>query len=412
MPAAVITDPPILIDPAGYSRQSNAEINPVLFPLSRTNLYALLSRNIPAGGQLTNAVNPWRSTDVAATWAAQDTANSPGRRDAWYSDFRAGTIKAAIIDTFANIRVTPFTTATNLWGSTSPAFALPDFPKNEGAVLVDKPNGEAVYFWCDQTTQALNCTVLAAGAWGARIELINFGEGSGFLLGGKMQSDGSVHLAKGRGSDNTLSYIRVSNGLVADAPVDIGFEDGLRADFTIFGSTLGITWTSLADNSTHVALGTPLSAPVFTDYIVETATGTATTAYAAISLNLAGKPVARWAYWDFGGPSPYIDEIHESAFDGSTWSPPALFYDAVANPPAHDVPPIDQFIHTMQVADQFDNGQWIAFIGLEINIPPGSGEACAGLMLVSQAPELEVDLVFCGVIRFMIRDRVAKGAVS
>lgn len=390
--AAVVTDPPILIDPVGYSRQSNSEINPMFFPLSRTNLYQGLARNIAAAGQLTNAVNAWKSTDVGATWPIQDAANSPGHRDSFFS-YRAGVIQCAVqSSTSPTYTVTPFDTATDLWGSTSPVLTLAEVPNTPSggkcAQVIDKPNGDVVFLWCAPATSTkLKAAVLSAGVWGSITDALSLANGS-YLTGAIVDpATGAIFVTYGRGSDDEYFCVRLDNSLLAGTPKDLGSGDTLRADMKLWGAdSIAIGYGANSDLGAHVSIGTPLSNPVFTDYLVGPVTGSAYTLYTALAVDLTGKLNAFYGYQDYSGPSPYVDELRQTTFDGvSAWSTPILFYDAVTNPPPNTAAPIDQFIHTLQVADQFPNGQWIASTALEILIP---GEVCAGHVLVSPAVSL------------------------
>jgi hypothetical protein len=85
-------------------------------------------------------------------------------------------------------------------------------------------------------------------------------------------------------------------------------------------------------------IGTPLAAPSFTTYVIATPSGET---FSFPKLAQANDTTLHSFYVDDAGGGNIT--IKQSDFNGSTWSAPVTFYDAVAQPPNSGVPAIDQF---------------------------------------------------------------------
>ena len=85
-------------------------------------------------------------------------------------------------------------------------------------------------------------------------------------------------------------------------------------------------------------IGTPLAAPAFTTYVIATPSGET---FSFPKLAEANDTTLHSFYVDDASGGNIT--IKQSDFNGSTWSAPVTFYDAVAQPPNSGVPAIDQF---------------------------------------------------------------------
>jgi hypothetical protein len=380
--AALVATPPILIDPVGYSRQFNAQINPMGFFQVGANLYLVLQTDAAVAAKF--PIGVWLSIDSGATWIEQDAANHPAAAAPGYGgkavSFDGATIRILYTDNATSKQIViPFSAGTNTYGApsaSSPVEVNGPFPaiykQSNGTLVV--PIGQGI-----GAANKLYYMTLIAGAWSALTALGAVANAT--VYGVVADPSDRGHLLYQDGAGN-LVYALISAAFALGAPTTletVANWDANDIDQRIIGNSLYVTWTD--QTILKVAIGTPLSAPVFTTYIVGTVPISGTIAYPTLAVDKNGNPVVFAAWTDYSG-SP-VDQLLMWTFDGvSSWGSPVLFYDEITNPPANSVAQLNQFIHT-GAATQFANGTWVFATALEIHT---SNTFCGGHILLGSLP--------------------------
>lgn len=384
MPALVIAAP-IQIDLTYFSRQFSTQINPMGIFAVGSDVYLVLvyTYNLPVN-QVPIAI--YRSTDKGLTWVEQDSANHPtlpqtnDRPGSVFFDSSSGIIYIlwrSQDGSFEDLVVSTFSTGTNLYTGTSSnsavakeAFFPAIYRQSGGTVVVVTQEGNP--------TQSLKYFTLSGGIWAGPTALGTVS--SPFVYGVVVDSSDRGQLFYSDAAGN-LKHALISAGLTLGTPTTLASTppwDENDIDQRIWNNKIVMAWTET--NVLKVAIGTPLSAPVFTTYTVDTVGGSGNLTYPTLAQDKDGNLVVFVAYTDYSG-SPIIDELSMWTFDGvSSWGSPVLFYDEVANPPSNSRPQINQFIHT-GAAYQFPSGAWVYSTALETT-PPNN---CTGFALVSPA---------------------------
>jgi hypothetical protein len=382
----LVTSPPNLIDPVGYSRQFSAEINPMGIFVVGASLYLVLAPDSRAVPNV--AAGVWKSTTGSA-WTEQDAANHPSagppgwKPESCTFNSATGIISILLFDnTNFKFFVATFDTGTNLYGalssesSATTAAGFAALYQQSGGTLVAPTNSIV------SAADKLRELDLTGGVWSGPNQLGNIASPTVYGVVVDSSDRGQLFYA-----DNVfnLYYAQISAGLVLGTPILVANGanwDGNDIDQRIWNSKIVIAYTN--QNILNVAIGSPLSGPTFTNYVIDTVGGAGTLAFPTLAQDKDGNLVVFVAYTDYSGdPSSDIDQLLMWTFDGvSSWGSPVLFYDEVANPPANSVAQLHQFIHT-GAAYQFASGVWVFSTALEVQ-PGGSGPIyCAGFALVS-----------------------------
>lgn len=375
--SAIITDPPILIDPVNFSRQSFAEINPMGPWMVGSNLYMAQVEDHPA-----RTFNIFKSTDSGLTWTPMDAAHSPGGGAPGVSFNAATGIIKVILQTVTGQPwfISYFDTATDTWVFTSSASSVTGPPNFLCNVLAERANGDMVYIYV--TTFSGPVDKLAylyynqgSNTWNAEVQLITVTAGT-YLACGAWGTDGIIRFVLGDGNTLDNTYYELDLTLTLSAGIFLGGSDGFTADIIFFGAGLAISWTDY--QFVYVAIALALPGISFTRYTVQTVGGAAALSYARLAVDITSKLTVFWVTLDYSSP-PYVDEVDMATYNGAgSWIGPILFYDEIANPPANSVTQINQFAHTGEVI-QLPSGQWVYALALEVE--PAFQVFCAGHIL-------------------------------
>lgn len=387
MPAPLITRPPILIDPVGYSRQFIPEVDPFLFKDGSSIFVVLQAQRAILGNQPISvfSVDPATGIATALDTAHQPsgdiTANIEGLSCALDATRHEIQILRLVNDSGFKQVVTPFNTSTKLYETDSAEsvvvvdnlFAC-DYVRSDGVVIV--PTGLHV-----GGVQRLVDFTVTAGVWGGPTNLDSDTGGGSTISTYQVLVDSSDrgHLFY-RDNSGFLQYAQLSPLLVKGTPVLISnaWDQG-GIDELIVGNNLVVAWTEI--DVLKVAIGTPLSAPVFTTYTIGSVPASGSFSYPALALNKDGKITVFIIWEDVSGPP--IAQIFMFTFDGAgSWPGPVLFYDAVANPPTDAI----AFPNPHNTAAlQLPNGVWLFYVTMDVH-PPGLGTYSAGFILTNVPP--------------------------
>ena len=397
--AAIVTLAPVLIDATDFSQHFVSQPGRLTmgpYPLGADLLLVLIGQGItpPLTGML--PINVFRSSDRAATWAQKDAANTPYDYPGFpLAFYRAGAISVLYAPPLGGGGSTTLrqiiTHNGTVWGPPTATIDLgftepsPSF----GGVFYQQSTGQYVNIY-QNGVGSNNVQILSnlAGAWTGPALFFNTAAGSAPpAVAVAVDNTDAAHLFYSQNPQNTLYYRRVSPALVAGGQVSIG--GWYNGDPTVGSNgTSAIIWNSqvavayrngrTADPQTiSVSIGTPLSGPAFTPYVVRSLPAPFGTNFGYLSdptlaIGIDGKLNAFWVESDGLGT---VQQIWQSTFDGvATWGAPTLFYDEILNPPANSVAQASQQISHIE-ATQLTNGQWIIPASMLITVPAGQVNA-------------------------------------
>lgn len=400
--SGLVTTPPIMIDPAFFSRiartaDSTGWSDPVCgpFPVG-SSWYAFLQRNdgCPASG-IDARIGIWKSTDDGATWVLQDSANSPP--DLLFADIPrfnpiSGIIEVAYVDLVTATTVLyGFDTATDLWGSPSASTGgAPGTTGSHGLELARLSNGDFFVFFAPGAGTGLFYRKFSGGTWGAATNIDAAGRHINAVL---VDSSDRIHIAYIR-TGTVLRYLQMDGAGTTSggATLITGASSVPVGAMQIIGTSLYIPWVDNQIGGTpNVSVGTPLNAPVFTTVQVSADATSASVHqdYCNTALDSTGQLVYFWTEVNVSDGS-ILDVVNMAKFNGATFDPQTVFYDANTNPPATGVSASGQFIHTISVANQrVSDSVWFAIVAMETSEPDGCNPDgtvhCSGFLLVTPA---------------------------
>jgi hypothetical protein len=302
-------------------------------------------------------VNPsavYKSTDGGNTWIELDGADRPVAEGAAVYDPIGNrficALTVAVFPVTSPIFLQDFNLGTETWGA---AYATSGGPGTVGVFQVFlRPDGTIAVFFAGDTPPPIGETTLRGAIWDGATWSSSIDVGTAALaFGGTFASSvcacmepisGVIHLAfaskNAAGSPSTADYFyqqfKADNSLGASnhfTAASLGLSL-IFANIVLFGSSLVISFAanSRADNS--VIVGTPLSAPVWTQTTPAALSGLG-------SIGTSGMIVSDGTtlYWmvNFGFPAAY--KLATSP-DGSTWTvvpdntSPPFFYDFGSSP--------------------------------------------------------------------------------
>lgn len=371
---AVVTLAPILSDPVDQSRQSAIEINPFVFPKGNFVYEILVDSN-------TNKIKVQQSNYDGTGTTELDSANAPSLASSsliCYSDPSSAIIHIAYQTTGTNkVAIITINTTTKLYSSIITSTFTGTTAFGHGIGLFYRP-GSGLYYVSYADASTLNyITIDGAGVTSAPVigpttESVGqglfytkFDETSGIAFWFHLQSTGTQ-----RFNCTTLSALDVIG-----TPVNIT-TDGIEwAEAVISGTRLDVAWINQNSTKVNTTGCTIATAPVF-DAVANLNTVVAPTAvtYISITYDWLNQLSVFWCYTNLSAP-PGVDEIHFSQFISAAWTAPAVFYDAVANPPSGALPYPGNFVHTLQVVKTIHNS-WFAVTAMETG-------TCAGFILVA-----------------------------
>jgi hypothetical protein len=389
---ALVTDTPIFLDSTIFSR-ATPNVAGVKGTMGQDFGPWLVGANLYCVGVDDTSFGPhvYKSTDQGATWLAMDDGNKPSYDvEVAVSCFRDGVIYIAVsadrsgpnsdIPNEHKIRIVPFDTATDLYG-TSGSYG-PAIQDRTVLIAALSTGVIRAFYMTGLNVKFSDCT---AGTWGSASLVFSSSSNSGVATL-VLDADDRTHLVwaenEGGGHVDPI-YIPVeADGTVgswvdfADIDANIGVDTGLGV---IYGGAVFFPVLDKDFGFVSVFRGTPLTGVSFAETVVYTSPGGSTIVnWPAIRLNAAGFPVLFWVVVDNSDGDP--DQIMMSTFDGTSWGTPEVFYDAIANPPTDGLTGSDQFLHTID-AIQLSNGRWVLITAMETN--DGTFDHCTGFVLVT-----------------------------
>jgi hypothetical protein len=399
-----ITLPPILIDPIGFSTGPSYELTPTIVQRGSALYQILISYDTITPTIAT--LHAFRSADSGVTWVEQDAAGTPDSgsqsgyfytfsdpsRDAIDVLYRNGTLASP----GASIRICTFSTATNTWGTPGTTFNVSTIPGNASEVrycVYKQAGGDwvviggRVSFF--PTVLRLYDLTYDGASWVGPTNITTVNSGGSDVWGGRLQSNGVFHFLATDGF--SLLYYQLSASLVLSAktvltPPNQFFNSAFpSADMgmTFWGAdSIAVGYVSTSGNI-QMRVGTPLSAPVFTSYTIASTAGSEAFYYARPIVDASGNLNVFWIKRD-ASTTPITNQIYRSTFDGSSWSTPIVFYDAVVDPPPGIFPGFTVTLLHKFDAIELSPGVWVVFTTMG---GISSEHANIGFTLITAIPE-------------------------
>ncbi len=377
-----ITATPIIIDAVEKSRQPSTEINPFIFPVGSDVWMALV-------GNADSKNHDFKSNSAASLITEQDPTG-------------AGVVQAHNGQAISSINGSRLTTA--FWSQATGHLALVDMDTGTGFYGAVSPDsgiagsaafsrGAGVYFktsnstyyhvYADLNDSQIKYMTLTAGVWSGPtiITAASTGTGQGIV---RVVFDSSERAHIFYNLLGSLTYVQLDATDTPGSPITIGTGSLFqRCDVLIDSNTLHVLWIKGDQSEVLYSSGTPLSGPTFAiETVIATPTPPEIVSYPALALDGSAVLTAFWVSID-NSFNPGIDEILLSQFTG-TWSAPALFYDAISNPPPNDPGYPTQFLHTGQV--YWVSGDWFYVTAMEDNLG-----FCVGYILRNGSVALSLD---------------------
>ncbi len=371
MPTPIVTLPPILADPADFSRQAGTEINPFIFLKGSLVYQALFDSN-------TGTVAFFKSTAAGVNSLALDPTNAPtvtsGASMICYSDpasaiitvaYNAGFVHIVNFDTATDTYGTPIVSALNAHAAFAAGIGMFHRSSNGLYYVIYSAGGQLSYVTINSGgTTSAPVTMTPAVSAGQGVFYTKFDETTGIAFIFYLVSIAGGH----------FNCITISAADVVGTLVNITTDGVEWAEAVISSGTLNVAWVNNDGSKVYASSATVATAPTFSAAAtLATITPPAVATYISINF-IAGVLTALWCLTDLSF-NPGVDEIDYSQFVTGSWTSPAVFYDEITNPPAGGLAYPDQFVHTLQVIG-ISNG-WFAFTAMETE------GACTGFILVA-----------------------------
>lgn len=387
--SAIITLPPVLIDPAYYSRMTFTEQGGAQGRIMASggpwfvgsSQYMFLE-----GGGVSSGITPlqvFKSINNGVTWTAMDAAsanappnptNDPGQNASIF-DATSGKIFVAYQGDGSTNRfsVYTFNTATDLWEVPSAQSVVDN--KGETFVMARLSTGDVYVFYSLYGFSGNTVyEKLSGGVWStATIDASANGRGTYSVI---VDPSDRMHLAynlqAGAGTIE-LKYVQVSaaGAIGVPATIDTNASAGFGAGYNV---GRGVIWNNKivfpglvfggASVPTVVFEGTPVAAPAWSSRAVGVPV-IAPQFTAAIDslLDASGNLVVGWNQTRSGN---VIDNIWITTDAGSGFASQVLFYDGIANP--LDVPgiTIGGGTHSLYLS-QDSSARWFALTAIDMD---------------------------------------------
>ncbi len=299
----------------------------------------------------------FRSADVGATWALQDSAGAPisnkiGPTTVTYDsrfNYLNPVSQSKISFVYADEPLTStlfyhacdFNFGSGSGGSYGSPYGTFDVDRPEGELCFSsRPDGSLVVFYDRQdsfgTIIGVFYRIYSSGSWSSEATLV-----SGIVRMGNLAVDtaGNSHIVLRNGN-----YYRMdSSNTVVTGPVSI--SSGQNSNLTISGSSLLLAYRSSGD--IRLATGTPVASPSWSDELVAASAGAASTTNALWVQQISGTYVLDLEV-EIGSPTDYTldsqgytangltvswftsdqQHIKQSVRSGAIWSAPATIWTA------------------------------------------------------------------------------------
>lgn len=438
--SAIITLPPALIDPVNFSRMTFTEQGggqgrimasggPWFVP-DATAAGGFRQYQFLEGGGVLTGVTPlqvFRSVDDGLTWAPMDSAsgnapptptNDPSQNTSVFDSVSGRIFVAYMGDGSTHrLRVYTFNTSTDKWESPSVQSTVDSH--NNYFVMARLSNGD-IYCFYPFVGLSGNTVYekLSGGVWSTAV-VDSSGQAKGVYSVVVDPSDGMTlvySLAPG-GGVNVLKSCHIDSTGAVGSPVTIytnmsaGFSAGFNVGRGVIWQGTKIVFPAFIYESPFTTLtpivfeGTPLSAPVWSNRPAGASFTSPPEFNAALDslLDVTGNLVMGWN--ETAVPSSIVDKIWLATDSGSGFGAQQLFYDGNANPLNVPGVTVQSGTHSLYLS-QTPNGDWFALTAVDMDSVLGF--PCGGMYLRTAAPPpapREVNVIFCGVIRFLLRDR-------
>lgn len=337
-------------------------------------------------------------TPGAAPWSEQDFGGTDqpdhGNGSAWTYDPATDKIYlVSVKQGTLNNHIYTFNCATGLYQAMSVSDGKTATLQNKNCVKLS--NGDVLHIYQDTLGSGkIYYNRLSGGAWGGETVLVNTGFGNS-VSQVKAVCDASdrVHVAFIKaGSPSNLYYIQMAGTsgsvgsmtlvytLVTSSPdANFGNIAISNTNNTVSLLVSPLASTTFTDHIPHVAVGTPLSAPVWTvsspdsgGTTIDSSTQPQTMPL-CLNFDDSGNLVALW------GIAKGVDgttggfthvEIWSNTFVSGAWGSPALFYDGVANPPPGVVYSNGLFNPLFYISTLKISNDWVLVSGWEQTATP------------------------------------------
>lgn len=375
VPPAGTTNAPVQVSSDAQYRPFTPGIGPYEFKVG-TNLYQVLVS--AQGGSPEGKVGMFKRAiaNVGGAWAEMNAAGSPdqGNQSGYGKAVLSvsGTIitVAYLVTGQLNLKLCSFNTMTDSWGSPTAAVTV------ESALgtfaFGQQPSGQ--YVIVAGGINHLYYITNLGGVWSA-IQNI-FLNPRTTVYDGFVDSTGATHFVAQLVPPGA-EYRRLSPTFV------IGSPQGVLQSITLTSSGWPsvVPWGStgiaigyldqggMTPLSAEVQTGAPLGAPILSGpYVIHTPTGSETVSWVRPVTAADGTSLSVF-YVDIDYTLP-MDQVSQSNFNGTTWSAPTKFYDAVANPPTGGTTPASsQFIQAIQAMQLSPQG-WTVAAAMQIGTSP------------------------------------------
>jgi hypothetical protein len=397
--AAIITSPPIIVDPVQYSRTGTPALGDFFGPYQYgTKQYVLLS---PQSGQrgvkVFSGPQSFNPTDV---WTVLDAANAPatltsvsggafatGANKIHFFYIDSGVIKVGIFD---------------LITETYDLVTISDPPDvvNDHILIASLSNGDVLLSWEEQDSILLVKRVFvvvydSAGAtWGAKT-LVSTGAPNAHNVFSKVtycDENDVVHFIYQdfTGASYYHNQIAPDGTLGTATSIDpgqttvnnfvwqiAGYLNQLIVPFASFTGFLGFY------------VGTPLNDPTTWTSVVTTFPAAAAQfgfceANPFPFVRADGSIIV--FFFNFVAPGIFQPPTEDSMYyttstDGLIWTAPVLYYDALGNPPV-DADATENYLHNPS-ASETPTGDLSVFVTMDIFPPPDGQQFCAACYLAA-----------------------------
>jgi len=368
---AVVTDPPILINNA-----TDRGTAPFSGPFEiGSALYLVSNETTPTPG-----IHVWKSLDSGATWTLQDSANQPTTDGDSYDVTLIGTVffiavQNIVINPNENLQMITFDTATDTYGALVDSGRTVALGANVRMAALSDLSLVIVY---QKPDTSIKFTTFAAGVFGAEVAFAAAASQAPRAIVIDLSDVAHVFWSKTVTGTTTLNHTTITAGVVS-APQAVHANTNsvfvtskspavIWGDKLVFPSRTDIAATAAAG----VWIGTPIAAPVWSFELVDDIDWPGlgfpgeSDVLPFVFLGGDGLLYVFWTALDYDDIANIIDREYYKTNDGSGWSDPILFYDAVTDPQTADpVAPEDQFIHVTNFTLLSDNTTIGAFIALE-----------------------------------------------
>jgi len=332
----------------------------------------------------------WKSTDNAATWTEQDTANEPVGQLGMFWDGTSDTIWFMVRDPTAHTnQLTSFDMSTGLYGgligSASPAFTT--LNNINASYLVRYSTGGFRLFYLIATIGDLYYRDFdGVSTWGAAT-LVRTGNASAVLTEFLPNiSDDSVSMIFF--SDGTLTgwrYLRVD--LSGTLTNDFNFAESLE-EMGGSGAQTGcdgifdvandrVCFAAILNDGSNTLViyrGSPISNPTWAAPETIDSTGFSNNS-ATLILDGSGNERVFWLSYDDNFDFNPQSTIRTSTHSGGVWSAQSIYYSIALNPYSDPNPANCHNDRIYNTGVEWSSGQpWVQFDGTSPNFSPGGSQ--------------------------------------